>query len=302
MKMNGRSWQKLEVVGIGLMAVMWHGFAYAYCEAEIKRMCSVPGIDCYNDKSKIPWLIENWNKDWVNRTDLSKHSMADVLKDIQEEKDTLNDQSIKSMQSKETTEVQDAETRCEIRTMEMLLAKQTGGNKSQQASSSRRNSYDSDSGSNTSSRANNNASSQADTSKADDKQSNKPYKFQLAGKCVKGQVSVKPYQDTPDNDRWTYEIGVKNTCGHQVSYRMCASSADGGSTDFLGWTCGTATGPNAAGWLRSNESRRLMPETWKNGMKFKVAECKWPLAVGNVPKGNEPILCGKCPSPNLCAQ
>lgn len=172
------------------------------------------------------------------------------------------------------------------------------GSSAKQASSNRRNSSDSAAGSD--SGVSSNAANQTDTNKSDDKQSNKPCHFQLAGKCVKGQVNVKPYQDTPDNDKWTYEIGVKNTCGHQVSYRMCASTPDGGSTNSLGWTCGTATGPNAAGWLESNESRSLTPETWQKGMKLKVAECKAPLAVGNVPKGNGTVQCGKCPSPGLC--
>lgn len=120
--------------------------------------------------------------------------------------------------------------------------------------------------------------------------------FDFSGTCVKGQTIVQP----AGNDLWTYVLTVQNTCNFQVSYRLCAYSSDGSSPNSLGWLCGTATGPNAAGWLRPNESRRLMPETWSSGMKFKVAECKAPLAVGNVPRDHQATQCGKCPSPGLC--
>lgn len=120
----------------------------------------------------------------------------------------------------------------------------------------------------------------------------------ISGKCLKGQVHTTP----SSSNKLDYKINVTNSCGYQISYRLCVYASDGSRNDFLGWNCGSATGPNAAGWLRPNESRQLMTETWRPDMQLRVAECKAPLAVGNVPKGNEPVQCGKCPSPGLCAQ
>lgn len=120
--------------------------------------------------------------------------------------------------------------------------------------------------------------------------------------CVKLDASSEPYQNSPDNHRWTYRFSIRNTCGYQVSYRLCAYSTVNGASPGLGWICGTATGPNAAGWLGANEARRLMPETWDiESLNVRISDCKAPLAVANTPStDNQPDQCGKCPSPGLC--
>lgn len=130
-----------------------------------------------------------------------------------------------------------------------------------------------------------------------------PSSFNIAGACLKGSATIRTEGNNSGSASQVFDISIRNTCGYQISYRLCAYSTDNNSNAFLGWRCGTATGPNAAGWLRPGESRKLMPETWSGRVGLRVAECKAPFAVGNTPTNDGmPIQCGKCPSPGLCGQ